>query len=101
MISSSIRTIRGGCCWCHAMMVTVLSVLLEHMFRLTAGSMAHILCDENQASASTVTMVLKVGIASDHAMPTNALQCQNTNQVLQRFSTTALAHLVRDSDTSQ
>jgi hypothetical protein len=101
MMGSSIRTIRGGCCRCHAMVVTVLSVLLEHLFGLTAGSMAHILCGENRASTSTVTTVLKAGIASDHVMPANALQNYTPSQVLRRFSTTTRSYLVQASDTSQ
>ena len=57
-IGSSIRTIRGCCCWWFAIVMTVLSVLLEHMFGLTAGFVAHTICGESRAGASTVTTVL-------------------------------------------
>jgi hypothetical protein len=81
--------------------VTVLSVSLEHIFGLTAGSMAHILCGENRASTSTVTTVLKAGIASDHVMPANASHHYTTSQGLRRFPTTTLSYLVQASDTSR
>src|SRR5260370_3858354 len=58
MISSSIRTRRGCCCRWFAIVVTVLSVLLEHMFGLTADSVAHTICGESRAGASTVTTAL-------------------------------------------
>src|SRR5260221_1782054 len=58
MMASCIRTRRGWRCWQFAIVVTVLSVLLEHMFGLTAGSVTHTICGESRAGASTVTTVL-------------------------------------------
>src|SRR2546425_4330040 len=72
MISSSIRT-RYNAPWSgesldSTMIVTVLSVLLEHMLGLTAGLMTHILCGEDRADASTVMTVLNGWVSGSNIL---------------------------------
>ena len=78
---SSIRTRRGCCCWCFAIVVTVLSVSLEHMFGLTADSVAHTICGESRAGASTVTTVLNGWHSVSLTMPATALRCCTTRNI--------------------